>query len=145
MQILSFWHPGKIVKNCQNNVDSDCCLQVIVVPHSHNDPGWLKTLSGYMEDQTRPTLNNMVNKLTKLPGMTFIWAESVFLHLWWQETDDATRQKVGVIWWGISYIGHLPCCTEFILIVYKCPLPIYLYNLMQLGIVVCLKIYMYHI
>ena len=69
-------------------------LEVIVLPHSHSDPGWLKTVNEYFEDQTRATLDNMVKKLTLYPEMTFVWAESVFFSMWW-ETATAD-QKVAV-------------------------------------------------
>lgn len=69
-------------------------LRVIVVPHSHNDPGWHKTVDGYFADQTRHILDNMVEKLLKYPKMTFVWAESVFLSLWWKELDEKTRRDV---------------------------------------------------
>ncbi|CAD1474106.1 unnamed protein product [Heterotrigona itama] len=59
-------------------------LQVILVPHSHTDPGWLKTFEQYFHSSTRSILNNMVSKLQQWPNMTFIWSEVSFLSLWWE-------------------------------------------------------------
>ena len=58
-------------------------LKVIVIPHSHSDPGWHKTVDNYFEEQTKQTLDSMVRKLQLYPNMTFVWAESVFLSMWW--------------------------------------------------------------
>ena len=69
-------------------------LKIILVPHSHNDPGWHKTVEGYFQDQTKPTLDNMVEKLAKFPNMTFVWAESVFLHMWYKDLDRQDQLKV---------------------------------------------------
>ena len=69
-------------------------LTAIIVPHSHNDPGWINTLDGYFNEQTKPTLNNMIEKLKKYPKMTFIWAESVFLSLWWAELSEKDKRYV---------------------------------------------------
>lgn len=48
----------------------------------------------FLQDQTKHTLNAMVDKLMKFPNMTFIWAESVFLELWWRDLDASMKQAV---------------------------------------------------
>lgn len=69
-------------------------LTIIVVPHSHNDPGWQKTVGEYFEDQTKHILDNMVDKLLRYPKMTFLWAETVFLSMWWKGLDSSTKASV---------------------------------------------------
>ncbi|XP_054270570.1 alpha-mannosidase 2 [Macrosteles quadrilineatus] len=69
-------------------------LKVILVPHSHNDPGWLKTYESYYHFQTRNILNHMANKLTLLKNMTFIWSEVSFLARWWESAHPTKKQMV---------------------------------------------------
>ncbi|KAK0167162.1 hypothetical protein PV327_004595 [Microctonus hyperodae] len=69
-------------------------LKVILMPHSHTDPGWLKTFEQYFHSSTRSILNNMVTKLQQFPNMTFIWSEVSFLSLWW---DSAHPTKKAVV------------------------------------------------
>ena len=74
----------------RHRLDIDCIEallvlpQVILVPHSHNDPGWLLTYEGYFHFKTRNILNNMVSKMQTLPNMTFIWTEVSFFSHWWE-------------------------------------------------------------
>ncbi|BFZ11487.1 hypothetical protein BsWGS_14526 [Bradybaena similaris] len=69
-------------------------VNVFLLPHSHNDPGWLKTVNEYYSDQTKHILNNMVNKLTQFPNMTFMWTETVYFAMWWNELEDAVKVHV---------------------------------------------------
>lgn len=68
-------------------------LKVIVVPHSHNDPGWLKTFDKYFEDQTKHILTNAVNKLSSNPKLSFIWAETSYLAAWWNSISDGILKE----------------------------------------------------
>ncbi|XP_023937479.2 alpha-mannosidase 2 isoform X2 [Bicyclus anynana] len=68
-------------------------LKVIVVPHSHNDPGWLKTFEQYFETKTNHIINNIVHKLNQHLNMTFIWSEISFLHAWWERAHPVKRKS----------------------------------------------------
>jgi alpha-mannosidase II len=73
-------------------------LQVIVVPHSHNDPGWLKTFDQYYVTQTKPILNNLLTRLTQNEKLTFIWAEVSFFAMWYESlTSEDAKESVKLL------------------------------------------------
>ena len=68
-------------------------LHVHLVPHSHTDPGWLNTYTGYF-GAVRGILNSVVEALDRHPNRTFAWAETCFFARWFAELSDDKRALV---------------------------------------------------
>lgn len=63
-------------------------LKVFILPHSHNDPGWLQTFTKYFDSSTKKILDLIVLKLEEFKEIKFIWSEISFLDLWWQQATE---------------------------------------------------------
>ena len=77
-------------------------LNVHIVPHTHDDVGWLKTVDQYFsganasiqQADVRRIISSVVDELSKDPKRTFVYAEMAFFSRWWKEQDASTRANV---------------------------------------------------
>ncbi|XP_076147474.1 lysosomal alpha-mannosidase [Alosa pseudoharengus] len=77
-------------------------LNVHLVPHTHDDVGWLKTVDQYYYGDRNDIqhagvqyiLDSVVQELQKDPARRFIYVESAFFYRWWRQQDQATRRVV---------------------------------------------------
>lgn len=69
-------------------------LTVLIVPHSHVDPGWVETVDEYYTRKVRTILDGMVRKLHLYPDLTFIWAEIVYFSRWWEAQTHLIQLQV---------------------------------------------------
>uniref|UniRef100_A0AC35FQB4 Glycoside hydrolase family 38 N-terminal domain-containing protein n=1 Tax=Panagrolaimus sp. PS1159 TaxID=55785 RepID=A0AC35FQB4_9BILA len=88
------WKQGWNIEYDSKKILEEKKLEVIVVPHSHCDPGWLDTFEGYFQSQTKNILDGMLNFLPKNSDMKFIYAEMSFFELWWSTLKADERRTV---------------------------------------------------
>ncbi|XP_067010796.2 lysosomal alpha-mannosidase isoform X2 [Anabrus simplex] len=77
-------------------------LNVHLVPHSHDDVGWLKTVDQYYYGSktniqragVQYILNSVVNELLNNPERRFVQVETAFLWKWWQDLSERKRNLV---------------------------------------------------
>jgi lysosomal alpha-mannosidase len=77
-------------------------LTVHLIPHSHDDVGWLKTVDDYyyggdMRTQfagVQYTIDTVVQELTDHPEYKFSIVEMAFLYRWWHQATDKEKTRM---------------------------------------------------
>ena len=77
-------------------------LNIHIVPHTHDDVGWLKTVEQYyyglngtiQKAAVAEILSSVVESLLANPSRTFTYVEQKFFTMWWNEQSDAVRDSV---------------------------------------------------
>ncbi|KAK9810259.1 hypothetical protein WJX72_007477 [[Myrmecia] bisecta] len=77
-------------------------LNVHIVPHTHDDAGWLKTVDQYYYGSQNQiqlvgvqyVLDSIITELQKNPDRKFIYGEMAFFSTWWHEQTNATKTVV---------------------------------------------------
>ena len=74
-------------------------INVHLVPHSHDDTGWLKTVDQYYYGSANEIqdagvgyiIDTVVTELSKNPERKFVFVEIAFFAMWWNEASDYER------------------------------------------------------
>ena len=80
----------------------DGVINVHIVPHTHDDVGWLKTVEEYYQGDAsevqiaavRPILDTVIASLLENPARKFIYVEMAFFNRWWVDQSDETKANV---------------------------------------------------
>ena len=77
-------------------------LTVHIVPHTHDDVGWLKTVDQYyvglhediQDAAVQHVLTSVVAALKRVPERKFIYVEQAFFQRWWRQQNNVTQRDV---------------------------------------------------
>jgi hypothetical protein len=77
-------------------------LNVHIVPHTHDDVGWLKTVDQYyfglnnsiQHASVHDILDSVVASLLDNPSRTFTYVEQKFFSMWWERQNEAVKETV---------------------------------------------------
>ena len=80
-------------------------INVHLVPHTHDDVGWLKTVDQYyygsntdqQEASVQYILDTVVPELLNDPNKRFVYVEIAYFWRWWNEQSDSTKQAVRML------------------------------------------------
>ena len=93
----------KLFKGCPKaNPDM---LNIHLVPHSHDDVGWLKTVDQYYFGSRNNIqfagvnyiIDSVVQALLEDPARRFIQVETAFFERWWNQQNDDLKEKVKML------------------------------------------------
>ncbi|CAH8534087.1 unnamed protein product [Schistosoma turkestanicum] len=87
------WTQGFPIEYKMDQWKEDEPLEVFIVPFSHQDPGWIKTLEGYFTTETKPILDATLTILNEKDEARFVYSEVSFLNLWINTLSAEQKQS----------------------------------------------------
>ncbi|KAM9978065.1 hypothetical protein ACTFIY_011817 [Dictyostelium cf. discoideum] len=89
-------------KKIKPKLSSNLLLNVHIVPHTHDDVGWVKTVDEYYYGSNMTitfkavqyVLDNVIECLLLNNDRKFIYVEIAYFEMWWNEQTDSMKQKV---------------------------------------------------
>lgn len=77
----------------KTNKDEDV-INVHVIPHTHDDAGWIMTMQEYYDRRVKNILDNMMVSLKENPDRTFIYVEQAFFTMWYPSQTEETKNTL---------------------------------------------------
>lgn len=74
--------------------DDTNTIHVFVLPHSHDDPGWVRTSSQYFKFIVSPMYTTVVEALNARPARKFQVVEIVYFKQWFEKVADDQQRKL---------------------------------------------------
>jgi alpha-mannosidase II len=84
--VLSFIHVSVGIFSAED-------LEVFILPHSHIDQGWLRTVGEY-RDETFGIINSVINSLLTHRHHKYIWGDVLYFKDWFEGQQAEMQQKV---------------------------------------------------
>jgi hypothetical protein len=70
-------------------------LNIHIIPHTHQDPGWVLSFSEFYSQKVHLIYDNMLKQLIESQERTFIICEVVNFEKWYKyDIDEAKRQII---------------------------------------------------
>ncbi|KAF4040772.1 Glycosyl hydrolases family 38 C-terminal domain [Phytophthora infestans] len=82
--------PSDGVYNTSSRVDPNK-LNVHLIAHSHDDPGWLISVDQYYTQRVQYILDTAVEELVRNPDRQFMYVEQSFFQRWWHQQGSEVR------------------------------------------------------
>jgi hypothetical protein len=70
-----------------------CLVNVFLVPHTHDDVGWLMTIEGYYQSQVKHIIDTSLAAMLANPSRKFIYVEQAYFTLWWNDPNTSDQQR----------------------------------------------------
>ena len=75
-------------------IKSFLSLEIHIIPHSHMDPGWLKTYDEYYNLQVKKIFDNVFEQLKANPNRTFVYCEMINFERWYKDQSEVVKQTL---------------------------------------------------